>query len=193
MNILDTKIYKDGNRTIVVFNNTTPKAEEIIRNILGAAMGTDIQAERVNNVVPMKTTPEPMPQIPQETMNDTQPIQRVQIPDIDENKLFEQKGFAGYIEVYEYFVNNSNTLTTEKKAELLNFINMHAIMMKQTDPNTIEEEQLKNIVSIGLDSIFSKKLPQILKETTCLTKEDLLAGGRQFLNYAYNVCVGRVA
>ena len=165
----------------------------MIRNILGAAMGADIQAERVNNVVPMKTTLEPMPQIPQETMNATQPIQRVQIPDIDENKLFEQKGFAGYIEVYEYFVNNSNTLTTEKKAELLNFINMHAMMMKQTDPNTIEEEQLKNIVSIGLDSIFSKKLPQILKETTCLTKEDLLAGGRQFLNYAYNVCVGRVA
>ena len=193
MNILDTKIYKDGNRTIVVFNNTTPKAEEMIRNILGAAMGADIQAERVNNVVPMKTTLEPMPQIPQETMNAAQPIQRVQIPDIDENKLFEQKGFAGYIEVYEYFVNNSNTLTTEKKAELLNFINMHAIMMKQTDPNTIEEEQLKNIVSIGLDSIFSKKLPQILKETTCLTKEDLLTGGRQFLNYAYNVCVGRVA
>ena len=108
MNILDTKIYKDGNRTIVVFNNTTPKVEEMIRYILGAAMGTDIQTERVNNVVPIKTTPEPMPQIPQETMNVTQPIQRVQIPDIDENKLFEQKGFAGYIEVYEYFISNSN-------------------------------------------------------------------------------------
>lgn len=193
MNILDTKIYKDGNRTIVVFNNTTPKTEEMIRNILGAAMGTDVQTERINNVIPMKTISEPMPQIPQETMNATVPIQHIEIPDIDENKLFEQKGFAGYVEVYEYYISNSNTLAAERKAELLNFINMHAMMMKQTDPNAIEEGQLKNIVSLGLDSIFSKKLPQILKETTCLTKEDLLAGGRQFLNYAYNVCVGRVA
>ena len=63
-------------------------------------------------------------------------------------------------------------MVAERKAELLNFINMHAMMMKQTDPNAIEEGQLKNIVSLGLDSIFSKKLPQILKETTCLTKED---------------------
>ena len=156
-------------------------------------MGADVQAERINNVVPMKTTSEPMPQIPQETINVTQPIQRAEIPDIDENKLFEQKGFAGYVEVYEYFISNSNALIAERKAELLNFINMHAMMMKQTDPNAIDEEQLKNIVSIGLDSIFSKKLPQILKETTCLTKDDLLAGGRQFLNFAYNVCVGRVA
>ena len=91
MNILDTKIYKDGNRTIVVFNNTTPKTEEMIRNILGAAMGADFQAERINNVVPMKTTPEPMPQIPQETMSSAVPIQHIEIPDIDENKLFEQK------------------------------------------------------------------------------------------------------
>lgn len=166
MNILDTKIYKDGNRTIVVFNNTTPKTEEMIRNILGAAMGTDVQTERINNVIPMKTIPEPMPQIPQETMNATVPIQHIEIPDIDENKLFEQKGFAGYVEVYEYYISNSNTLAAERKAELLNFINMHAMMMKQTDPNAIEEGQLKNIVSLGLDSIFSKKLPQILKETT---------------------------
>ena len=33
MNVLDTKIYKDGNRTIVVFNNTNPKTEDIIKNI----------------------------------------------------------------------------------------------------------------------------------------------------------------
>lgn len=39
MNILDTKIYKDGNRTIVVFNNTTLKTEEMIRNILGGSDG----------------------------------------------------------------------------------------------------------------------------------------------------------
>lgn len=193
MNVLDTKIYKDGNRTIVVFNNMTPKTEEMIRNILGAAMGVDVQTERVNNIAPMKTTPEPMPQIPQEGVTVTQPIQHVEVPDIDENKLFEQKGFEGYVEVYEYFVSNSNALTGERRAELLNFINMHAMMMKQTDPNVIEEGQLRNIISLGLDSIFSKKLPQILKETTCLTKEDLLVGGRQFLNYAYNVCVGRIA
>ena len=126
-------------------------------------------------------------------MSSAVPIQHIEIPDIDENKLFEQKGFAGYVEVYEYYISNSNILAVERKAELLNFINMHAMMMKQTDPNAIEEGQLKNIVSLGLDSIFSKKLPQILKETTCLTKEDLLAGGRQFLNYAYNICVGRAA
>mgnify|MGYP000287039124 FL=1 len=162
MNILDTKIYKDGNRTIVVFNNTTPKTEEMIRNILGAAMGADFQAERINNVVPMKTTPEPMPQIPQETMSSAVPIQHIEIPDIDENKLFEQKGFAGYVEVYEYYISNSNILAVERKAELLNFINMHAMMMKQTDPNAIEEGQLKNIVSLGLDSIFSKKLPHTI-------------------------------
>ena len=165
----------------------------MIRNILVTAMGADVQTERINNVIPMKTIPEQMPQIPQETMNATVPIQHIEIPDIDENKLFEQKGFAGYVEVYEYYISNSNTMVAERKAELLNFINMHAMMMKQTDPNAIGEGQLKNIVSLGLDSIFSKKLPQILKETTCLTKEDLLAGGRQFLNYAYNVCVGRVA
>ena len=65
MNVLDTKIYKDGNRTIVVFNNTNPKTEDIIKNIIGAATGNVLQSEKIANIVPMKTTPEPMPVIPQ--------------------------------------------------------------------------------------------------------------------------------
>lgn len=47
MNVLDTKIYKDGNRTIVVFNNTNPKTEDIIKNIIGAATGNVLQSEKL--------------------------------------------------------------------------------------------------------------------------------------------------
>ena len=175
MNVLDTKIYKDGNRTIVVFNNTNPKTEDIIKNIIGAATGNVLQSEKIANIVPMKTTPEPMPVIPQ-NLSENQPA----IEDINEQKIFEEKGFAGYVEVYKYYLFNKNVLSEERKTELLNFINLHATMMKQTDPANLSEDQLREILNIGFSSIFEKKLPEILK------------AGKQFLDYAYNVCVGRM-
>ena len=187
MNVLDTKIYKDGNRTIVVFNNTNPKTEDIIKNIIGAATGNVLQREKIANIVPMKTTPEPMPVIPQ-NLSENQPA----IEDINEQKIFEEKGFAGYVEVYKYYLFNKNVLSEERKTELLNFINLHATMMKQTDPANLSEDQLREILNIGFSSIFEKKLPEILKATTCLSKDVLLNSGKQFLDYAYNVCVGRM-
>lgn len=187
MNVLDTKIYKDGNRTIVVFNNTNPKTEDIIKNIIGAATGNVLQSEKIANIVPMKTTPEPMPVIPQ-NLSENQPA----IEDINEQKIFEEKGFAGYVEVYKYYLFNKNVLSEERKTELLNFINLHATMMKQTDPANLSEDQLREILNIGFSSIFEKKLPEILRATTCLSKDVLLNSGKQFLDYAYNVCVGRM-
>lgn len=184
MNVLDTKIYKDGNRTIVVFNNTNPKTEDIIRNIIGAATGASICSEKIENVVPMKTAPEPMPVIPDIVSA---------IPDINEQKMFEEKGFAGYVEVYSYYINNKNLLSEERRAELLNFINLHATMMKNTDPENLSEDQLREILNVGLSTIFQNKLPEILKATTCLSKEVLLQSGKQYLSYAYNICLGRIA
>ena len=129
----------------------------------------------------------PMPVIPQ-NLSENQPA----IEDINEQKIFEEKGFAGYVEVYKYYLFNKNVLSEERKTELLNFINLHATMMKQTDPANLSEDQLREILNIGFSSIFEKKLPEILKATTCLSKDVLLNSGKQFLDYAYNVCVGRM-
>lgn len=186
MNTLDMKVYKDGNRTLLVFNNCGPETEKAISTIVNSLIGGNVQPEEIKNIIPMNTKPEPMPAI---SKNTTNVIQSTNIPDINENQLFEQKGFAGYVEVYQYLQKYGAYLPAERANELMSFIKMHAIRMKQQNPQMMEIEELRNILKIGLQTIFNKKLPEILKQSTAITLDSFLTMGKPVLEWAYLYCV----
>lgn len=188
MNLLDMKVYEDGNRVIVAFNNVKPDTKKMIESVLAQVTGqAGTKAEKIQNVVPINIKEEPAPYIPQD--NSSLAV-NANIPDIDENLLYQQKGFGGYVEAYQYYCTYMQALNRERALELKAFINLHATRMKNTDPATIPTEELQNILKIGLESIFKGKKNLLLAQSACMGVDAMLAMGRPVLEWAYRICVG---
>lgn len=152
-----------------------------------AAGQADMESEQIRNIIPIHTSQEPDPCIPQE--NNVSDVCR-DIPDIDENMLYQQKGFGGYVEAYQYYCAYIQRLSRERAIELKTFINLHAARMKNTDPATISTEELQDILKIGLDSIFKSKKNMLLAQSACMGVDAMLSMGRPVLEWAYRICVG---
>ena len=48
-NIMNIAIYKDGNNTIVVFKDTTPNVEDMVRKIVSAVSDKNIEEKEVSS------------------------------------------------------------------------------------------------------------------------------------------------
>lgn len=176
---LDMQMYKDGNRTILVLNNCDEHLNGVISKIVAEAGGT---MQTIENVVPLNIPVPEQPQISGETEN--------KFTDIDERKLLKEEGFRGFAKAFQFYKEHQHNLSKERNKELNDFFRMYAATLRNTPANSYTDGQLKDFLNVGLNTVFSAKLPQLLQTCGLITLEELLNGGRPVLEYCYNICVG---
>lgn len=177
MNTLNMQMYKDGNRTILVFNNCAAKLNEVISKIVSEVGGEEQTIQNVNPI----SLPEPTPPV----IN-----QNTDVCNINEHAEVESNGFRGFVKVYQFWKQNYNRLPQQRSAELNNFFRMYANVLRNTPASSYSDEALADFLQVGLQTVFSDKLERLLREGGFITMDELLHGGRPVLEYSYNVCVG---
>lgn len=192
MNTLNMQMFNDGNRTILVFNNCTTKLNEIIGRIVAEAGG---QEQIIQNVTPINL-PKPQPPVIEqesiicETSYGELEAEKTSSLDINERVELEKDGFRGFVKVYQFWKQNHNNLSPQRSMELSNFFHMYANVLKSTPASSYSDEALGDFLSVGLLTVFSDKLERLLRDCGLLTLDELLHGGRQIMEYCYDVCVG---
>ena len=63
-NIMNIAIYKDGNNTIVVFKDTNPNVEDIVRKIVSAVSDKNIEEKEVEHLEALPEEVDETPDIP---------------------------------------------------------------------------------------------------------------------------------
>lgn len=191
MNTLNMQMFKDGNRTILVFNNCASKLNEIIGRIVAEAGG---QEQTICNVNPINLPEPKAPIVDQgpaihEIACESGP-EEAPVCDINEHAEVEKNGFRGFVKVYQFWKQNHSSLSQQRSVELNNFFHMYANVLRNTPASSYSNEALEDFLSVGLQTVFSDKLERLLRDCGLLTLDELLHGGRQIMEYCYNVCVG---
>lgn len=168
------KLYEDGNRLIVVFDNTTASVKSLIQSILQTAAPVSVPS-----LEPVKIPEEPMPNIA---------VMKPALPEIKENALLQEKGFAGFCEIYEYYKTYGKQLPIERSDKLRKLINEYAYYCKNRNPEQISDEELKSILKLGAEKVFASTMQSCLQQSGFLSLGDFLESGRTNLIDAYLAC-----
>lgn len=166
------KMYKDGNRLILVFENTDTEIKEMIGKLIGA-----VTVKEVTNVAPVEVKDEPF-----------QLTKSVITEDINEEKLIREEGFEGLCKVYQFYKENAAKLNQSRSAKLKQVIMYYMDYYKKRDMSTIPDEEMMNLLRIGSKYIFPNTMNSCLQQSGFISIDDFLASGRRNLEDAYLAC-----
>jgi len=179
--MINIKIYEDGPRTILVFENTNSKIKDMIQSIITATMGNSPPFTQIKDVHPISIVNEQLPNIALLEANQS-PAINYEISTID---LIETQGFRGYCQGWVYYLQHKNLLKEEQIQRMLDPLNSYTQKLKDTNIETVSDSEIISIIKIGQASVFSKRIPQLLLKSGFASLEDYLNSGRENLIDAY--------
>lgn len=166
------KMYKDGNRLILVFENTDTEIKDLISKLVGA-----VAVKEVANVSPVEVKEEPF-----------QLTNSVIVQDINEEKLIREEGFEGLCKVYQFYKENAAKLNGSRSAKLKQVIMYYMDYYKKRDISAISDEEMTTLLRIGSKYIFPNSMNSCLQQSGFISIDDFLASGRRNLEDAYLAC-----
>lgn len=174
----NVKMWNDGNRLILVFENVSVTTKSLIQNMVGAV------CSNIPDVAPIKTEESVMPDISAIANG----VQLQSVPEINETKLLQEKGFEGLCELYAYYAKYSSKLAPERKNALHQLVMANCDFYKKRDVTTIPDAELIAILRDGAKYMFPQSMNKCLQQSGFISLEDFLASGRQNLVDAYLAC-----
>lgn len=190
MTTLNMKVYEDGQRTILVFDNVTSKTKDMIKNIVSSVTeGKDIISKQVPNVAPVQIEEPKMPNIEELERNNIE----TSVPDIDAYSIIKNEKFAGFCKVYRYFADNKDKMSVSQYEETRKQINAYIINVWQRwNPEQFSDEVLQQILCTGSAYVFGNYMEKIYPQAGCATLNDFLQSGRNNLINAYNAITAKM-
>lgn len=171
-------MYEDGNRLVVVFENANTNIKQMIGQMM-VASGNTQGVKKVPDVAPPVYENRPMPVPAPRAM---------QIPEINENVLIQEQGFAGFCQVYSYYREYAKQLPAARRQQLMQVIGTYSNYYKTRNVEEIPDEELISLLRTGSETLFPKDIRRCLQQSGYISLDDFLASGRNNLVDAYLTC-----